>query len=120
MVETGVSPDFITVDGGEGGTGAAPVEFSNSQGMPLREGLACAYDTLSKFNLKNDIKLIASGKILSGFRIARVLTLGADLCNSARAMMMATGCIQAIQCNNNTCPVDVDHTKQTVNERFRC
>lgn len=107
MVETGVSPDFITVDGGEGGTGAAPVEFSNSLGMPLREGLAFAYDTLTRFNLKKDIKLIASGKILSGFHIARVLALGADLCNSARAMMLATGCIQALQCNNNTCPVGV-------------
>ncbi|NOX85337.1 MAG: FMN-binding glutamate synthase family protein [Chlorobi bacterium] len=107
MKKTGIKPDFITIDGGEGGTGAAPVEFSNSLGMPLREGLAFAYDTLTRYNLKKDIKLIASGKILSGFHIARVLALGADLCNSARAMMMAIGCIQALQCNKNTCPVGV-------------
>ena len=107
MKKTGITPDFITIDGGEGGTGAAPVEFSNSLGMPLREGLAFAYDTLSRFNLKKDIRLIASGKILSGFHLARVLALGADLCNSARAMMMAIGCIQALQCNKNTCPVGV-------------
>lgn len=107
MVSTGIKPDFITIDGGEGGTGAAPVEFSNSLGMPLREGLAFAYDTLTSLNLKKDIKLIASGKILSAFHIVRVLALGADLCNSARAMMLATGCIQALQCNQNTCPVGV-------------
>ncbi len=107
MVKTGITPDFITIDGGEGGTGAAPVEFSNSLGMPLREGLAFAYDMLARFNLKKNIKLIASGKVLSGFHLARVLALGADLCNSARAMMMAIGCIQALQCNQNTCPVGV-------------
>lgn len=107
MISTGISPDFITIDGGEGGTGAAPVEFSNSLGMPLRDGLAFAYDTLAGFDLKKNIKLIASGKIFSGFHMARVFALGADMCNSARAMMMATGCIQALQCNTNTCPVGV-------------
>ncbi len=107
MVKTGIKPDFITVDGGEGGTGAAPVEFSNSLGMPLRDGLSFAYDTLKGFDLKKDIKLVASGKIISGFHLARALALGADLCNSARAMMMSLGCIQALQCNKNTCPVGV-------------
>jgi glutamate synthase domain-containing protein 2 len=107
MVSSGIAPDFITVDGGEGGTGAAPVEFSNSLGMPLRDGLAFAVDTLHAFNLKKDIKVIASGKIFTGFHMARVLALGADLCYSARAMMLATGCIQALQCNTNTCPVGV-------------
>ena len=107
MISTDILPDFITVDGGEGGTGAAPVEFSNSLGMPLRDGLAFAYDTLLGFDLKKDIKIIASGRIFSGFHLARVLALGADLCNSARAMMMALGCIQALQCNTNTCPVGV-------------
>lgn len=107
MVSSGISPDFITIDGGEGGTGAAPIEFSNSLGMPLRDGLTFAYDTLVGFNLKKDIKLIASGKIISGFHIARAIALGADICNSARAMMMATGCIQALKCNTNTCPVGV-------------
>ena len=75
--------------------------------MPLRDGLAFAYNTLVGFDLKKNIKLIASGKIFSGFHMARVFALGADMCNSARAMMMATGCIQALQCNTNNCPVGV-------------
>jgi len=107
MKETRIKPDFITVDGGEGGTGAAPVEFSNSLGMPLFDGLAFVYDALHAFNLKEEIKLIASGKIISGFDMVRVMALGADMCNTARAMMMATGCIQALECNKNTCPVGV-------------
>ena len=107
MLATGIKPDFITVDGGEGGTGAAPVEFSNSIGMPLREGLVFVHDTLVGFGLKKEIKVIASGKIISGYHMARVIALGADICNSARAMMLATGCIQALQCNVNTCPVGV-------------
>lgn len=107
MISTGVKPDFITVDGGEGGTGAAPVEFSDSLGMPLRDGLAFAFDTLRGFGLKEDIRLIAAGRIISGFHIARAIALGADLCYSARAMMLAVGCIQALQCNRNTCPTGV-------------
>ena len=107
MVVTGIKPDFITVDGGEGGTGAAPVEFSNSLGMPLRDALSFVSNTLIGFDLKKDIKIIASGKIFSGFHIARIIALGADMVNSARAMMLAVGCIQALQCNNNTCPVGV-------------
>jgi glutamate synthase domain-containing protein 2 len=107
MVKINILPDFITVDGGEGGTGAAPVEFSNSLGMPLREGLCTVNSLLIKYALRNDIKIIASGKILTAFHMARVFALGADLCNSARAMMMAVGCIQALQCNTNTCPVGV-------------
>lgn len=107
MLETGIKPDFIAIDGGEGGTGAAPVEFTNSMGYPLREGLCFVYDTLVGFDLKKDINIIASGKITSSFHIARILALGADLCNSARGMMMALGCIQALRCNKNTCPVGV-------------
>jgi len=107
MITTGIKPDFITIDGGEGGTGAAPIEFTNSMGMPLRDGLAFAYDTLVGFDLKKDIKLIAAGKIFTGFHMARVIALGADLCNSARGMMLALGCIQALQCNTNRCPVGV-------------
>lgn len=107
MIETGIKPDFITIDGGEGGTGAAPLEFSDSVGMPFREGLAFAYDTLVGFDLKKDIKLIGAGKISTGFHIFRARALGADLCYSARAMMMAVGCIQALECNKNTCPVGV-------------
>lgn len=107
MIETGIKPDFIAVDGGEGGTGAAPLEFSNSLGMPLRDALAFVSNTLVGFDLKKEISIIASGKIVTGFHIARALALGADMVYSARAMMMAIGCIQALQCNNNTCPVGV-------------
>lgn len=107
FIKTGIMPDFITVDGGEGGTGAAPVEFANSVGVPLREGLAFVHDTLIGFNIRKDIKIIASGKIFMGFHMARVLALGADLCNSARAMMLALGCIQAKECHSNTCPTGV-------------
>lgn len=107
MVKTGIKPDFITIDGGEGGTGAAPIEFSNYMGMPMRDALAFAYNTLVGYDLKKDIKLDVSGKIVSGFGIAKALALGADLCNSARAMMLAVGCIQALQCNVNTCPTGV-------------
>ncbi len=114
MVKTSVYPDFITVDGGEGGTGAAPVEFSNSIGTPMRDGVAFAYDTLVGYGLKKHIKIIASGKIISAFHMIRAYALGADLCNSARAMMMAVGCIQALKCNTNTCPVGV----ATQNERL--
>lgn len=107
MIETGIKPDFIAIDGGEGGTGAAPVEFSNYVGMPYREGLAFAYNCLIGFGIKKEIKLFASGRIVSGFDIFRSISLGADACYSARAMMMALGCIQALECNKNTCPVGV-------------
>lgn len=107
MVDTGIIPDFISIDGGEGGTGAAPLEFSDSVGMPFREGMAFAYNALEGFDLKKEIKLIAAGKIVTGFHIFRALALGADLCYSARAMMMALGCIQALECNKNTCPTGV-------------
>jgi len=107
MSETGTFVDFITVDGGEGGTGASPQEFSNSVGMPLREGVAFVYDVLTGFDLKKHIKIIASGKIASGFDLVKNIALGADLCNSARGMMFALGCIQALECNSNTCPTGV-------------
>lgn len=107
MKKTNISPDFITVDGGEGGTGAAPVEFSNSLGLPLREGLCFVADTLKKYELKSKIKIIASGKVFSAFHMIRLMALGADGINSARGMMMAIGCIQALQCNTNKCPVGV-------------
>src|ERR1700761_4303189 len=107
MVKTGIYPDFITVDGGEGGTGAAPLEFSNSVGMPLREALAFVYDALTGFDLKKHIKIIASGKIATGFDLVKNFALGADMCNSARGMMFALGCIQALECNSNTCPTGV-------------
>jgi glutamate synthase domain-containing protein 2 len=107
MVALKIYPDFITIDGGEGGTGAAPPEFSNSVGMPLLDALAFVDNALRGFGIRNEMKLIASGKILSGFHIVRAMALGADTCNTARAMMMALGCIQALECNKNTCPTGV-------------
>ncbi|MEL6558273.1 MAG: FMN-binding glutamate synthase family protein [Bacteroidota bacterium] len=107
MIKAGIKPDFISVDGGEGGTGAAPVEFSNSLGMPLRDGLAFVHDTLVGYGLRDEIKLIASGKILTSFHMIRAMALGADICTSARGMMLALGCIQALECNKNSCPVGV-------------
>ncbi|MFY0652920.1 MAG: FMN-binding glutamate synthase family protein [Cyclobacteriaceae bacterium] len=107
MQISGIKPDFITVDGGEGGTGAAPLEFSNSIGMPLREGLAFVSDQLRGYNLRKDIKILASGKILTGFDMFRAFALGADACYSARGMMLALGCIQALECNKNNCPSGV-------------
>lgn len=107
MLETGILPDFITVDGGEGGTGAAPVEFSNSVGTPLNDGLIFIHNALSGVGLRGEIRLIAAGKITTGFNIASKMALGADLCNSARGMMFALGCIQALRCNSNSCPTGV-------------
>lgn len=107
MLQTNIMPDFITVDGGEGGTGAAPLEFSNSVGMPLRDGLAFVYDTLHGFGIKKHIKIIASGKVHSGFDLVKNIALGADMCNAARAMMISLGCIQALECNTNTCPTGI-------------
>lgn len=107
MIETGIKPDFITIDGGEGGTGAAPLEFSNSIGMSLIDGLITATNLLIEYDLKNDIKIIAAGKILTGFDIIRIISLGADACYCARGMMLALGCIQALTCNSNKCPTGV-------------
>jgi glutamate synthase domain-containing protein 2 len=107
MIEMEVYPDFIAIDGGEGGTGAAPPEFSNSVGMPFLDGLATAYDILQGFGIKKHIKLFASGKIFTGFHMFRAFALGADACYSARAMMLALGCIQALECNKNNCPTGV-------------
>jgi len=115
MVETGILPDFISVDGGEGGTGAAPLEFTNSVGMPYREGLTFVHDMLRGFGLRDEIKILASGKIMTGFSIFRARALGADACYSARGMMLALGCIQALECNLNTCPTGITtHNKELV------
>lgn len=107
MHETGILPDFITVDGGEGGTGAAPLEFSNSVGMPARDAWVFVQNTLVGAGLRDRIRVIASGKILTGFHMIRALAIGADLCASARAMMFALGCIQSLRCNANTCPTGI-------------
>jgi glutamate synthase domain-containing protein 2 len=107
MLETGLHPDFITIDGGEGGTGAAPAEFSNSLGCPLIEGLSFVHNSLVGIGLRDSVKIIASGKVASGFDLVRRLALGADVCYAARAMMMSIGCIQARRCNSNECPVGI-------------
>lgn len=107
MVKLKIYPDFITVDGGEGGTGAAPPEFTNFVGMPLLDALAFVENSLRGFGIRDEMKIIASGKVLTGFHILRAMALGADTCNCARAMMMALGCIQALECNKNTCPTGV-------------
>lgn len=107
MVKIGILPDFITVDGGEGGTGAAPLEYTNSVGMPLREAIAFVDDCLSGFGLRSEIRIIASGKVLTGFHLVKNIALGADICNSARGMMLALGCVQSLTCNSNHCPSGV-------------
>lgn len=107
MVESGITPDFITVDGGEGGTGAAPLEYTNAVGMPLREAIAFVSDSLHGFGIRDRIKIIAAGKIISGFHLVKNLALGADMCNSARGMMLALGCVHSLICNTNHCPTGV-------------
>jgi glutamate synthase domain-containing protein 2 len=107
MLETGITPDFIVVDGAEGGTGAAPVEFSNHVGMPMIEGLTFVHNTLRGAGIRDQVRVGAAGKIVSAFEIARALALGADWCNAARGFMFAIGCIQAQACHTNRCPVGV-------------
>jgi len=107
MLKTGIKPDFIVVDGKEGGTGAAPAELSDHLGMPLREGLLLMRNALVGANLRKEIRLAASGKIVSGFSMAANLALGADWCNAARAFMFALGCVQSMRCHTNRCPTGV-------------
>lgn len=107
MLVTGITPDFIVVDGAEGGTGAAPIEFVDHVGTPLREGLRLVHNTLVGIGLREKIRLGASGKVISAFDMARIMALGADWCNSARAYMFAIGCIQAQVCHTGRCPTGV-------------
>ena len=107
MLATGITPDFITIDGSEGGTGAAPIELTNSVGTPLRDGLVFVNRSLQGFGLRDRIRLIASGKALSAFHVVRLLALGADTVNAARAMMFALGCIQSRSCNTDLCPTGI-------------
>lgn len=107
MLETDILPDFIVVDGTEGGTGAAPLEFTDHIGVPLREGLLFVHNVLVGLNLRDKIRLGASGKIVSAFDIASVLAIGADWANSARGFMFAIGCIQSQSCHTNKCPTGV-------------
>jgi len=114
MMETGIVPDFIVVDGAEGGTGAAPLEFTNHVGTPLQEGLLLVHNTLVGLGLRDRIKLGCAGKVTSAFDIARLMALGADWCNAARAFMFALGCIQAQHCHTGHCPTGV-----TTQDRLR-
>jgi glutamate synthase domain-containing protein 2 len=107
MLETGLTPDFIVVDGAEGGTGAAPLEFADHVGTPLQEGLLLVHNTLVGLNLRQRIKIGCSGKVISAFDIARAMALGADWCNSARGFMFALGCLQAQTCHTGGCPTGV-------------
>ena len=107
MLETGITPDFITVDGGEGGTGAAPLELTNSVGMPLYDGLSFVHSTLTGIGFRDRIRIITAGKVTTGFHLLQRLALGADACNAARSMMFSLGCIQALKCNSNECPTGV-------------
>lgn len=116
MLKTGIIPDFIVVDGAEGGTGAAPVEFANRVGMPMLEGLTFVHNTLRGAGIRHEVKIGAAGKIVSAFDIARVVALGADWCNAARGFMFAIGCIQAQACHTNKCPVGIA-TQDPVRQR---
>jgi glutamate synthase domain-containing protein 2 len=116
MLETEIYPDFIVVDGKEGGTGAAPLEFTDHLGMPLREGLNFVHNALIGINARDRIKLGAAGKIISAFDIARAMALGADWCNSARGFMFALGCIQSQSCHTDKCPTGVS-TQDRVRQR---
>jgi glutamate synthase domain-containing protein 2 len=107
MLETGITPDFIVVDGAEGGTGAAPVEFSDHVGAPLQEGLLLVHNTLIGVNLRSRISIGAAGKVISAFDLVRLMALGADWCNAGRGFMMALGCIQAQSCHTGKCPTGV-------------
>ncbi len=107
MLETDIVPDFIVVDGGEGGTGAAPLEFSDHVGAPLQEGLLLVHNTLQGLGLRERIKIGCAGKVVSAFDIARVMALGADWCNAARGFMFALGCLQSQSCHTGACPTGV-------------
>jgi glutamate synthase domain-containing protein 2 len=107
MLETGVLPDFIVVDGAEGGTGAAPTEFADHIGTPMREGLLFVHNTLVGAGLRDRIKIGVAGRIVSAFDMASVLAIGADWCNAARGFMFALGCVQSLSCHTNHCPTGV-------------
>lgn len=107
MILQNCFPDFITIDGAEGGTGAAPLEFSDGVGMPFEPALIFANKTLIRLNIRDKIRVIGSGKIISGYSILRAIAMGADMCNSARGFMFSLGCIQALRCNTNNCPTGV-------------
>jgi glutamate synthase domain-containing protein 2 len=107
MLETGIYPDFIVIDGNEGGTGAAPLEFMDHLGMPMREGVNFVHNALVGINARDRIRIGAAGKIATAFDMARAMAIGADWCNSARGFMFALGCIQSLSCHTDRCPTGV-------------
>ena len=116
MQETGITPDFIVVDGKEGGTGAAPVEFMDHVGMPMRDGLRLVHNTLLGLDLRGRVRIGAAGRMITAFDIAGTMALGADWCNAARGFMFAVGCIQAQHCHTGACPTGVA-TQDPVRQR---
>jgi glutamate synthase domain-containing protein 2 len=115
MCETGIYPDFIVIDGNEGGTGAAPLEFMDHLGMPMREGVNFVHNAIIGINARDRIKLGASGKVATAFDMARAMAIGADWCNSARGFMFALGCIQSLSCHTDRCPTGVTTQDPTRN-----
>jgi glutamate synthase domain-containing protein 2 len=107
MIATDITPDFITVDGAEGGTGAAPLIFADKVGTPINEAITFVHNVLLGSGLRERMRLIASGKVATGYDMLTKIALGADTCNSARAMMFALGCIQSLQCNTDKCPTGI-------------
>ncbi len=116
MLETGIYPDFIVVDGNEGGTGAAPAEFMDHLGMPMREGVNFVHNALIGINARERIRIGAAGKVATAFDLARAMAIGADWCNSARSFMFSLGCIQSLSCHTDRCPTGVTSQDPT---RFR-
>jgi len=107
MIQTGIYPDFVVVDGNEGGTGAAPLEFMDHLGMPMREGVNFVHNALIGINARDRIRIGAAGKIATAFDMARAMAIGADWCNSARGFMFSLGCIQSLSCHTDRCPTGV-------------
>lgn len=114
MLETGIKPDFITVDGADGGTDAAPIDFSNYVGMPWEDALIFVVDTLNTYKLKQEIKVITATKIFTAFDLFKALCIGADVCNSARGMMLALGCVQSL----NATPMNALQASPQISERL--
>src|ERR1700680_1692597 len=115
MLQTGIYPDFVVVDGTEGGTGAAPLEFMDHLGMPMREGLSFVHNALVGIGMRERVRIGAAGKIATAFDIARAVALGADWCNAARAFMFSLGCIQSLSCHTDRCPTGVSTQDPTRN-----
>ena len=115
MLETGIYPDFIVIDGNEGGTGAAPLEFMDHLGMPMREGVNFVHNALVGIKARDRIRIGASGKIATAFDMARAMAIGADWCNSARGFMFSLGCIQSLSCHTDRCPTGVTTQDPTRN-----